>query len=300
MVTTDKKLPHKRWRRRLRIVLGTVIVSYLVIGLAVWMFQDWIIFPGWFRQGTASTRLIAQGSQRLVKLSLPDGTPIAGMFGPPLPNLIANYISLDHSTRRPTVLFFTGNGSCAAESIFFQDCFRRMDCNGMVVDYAGFGMSGGKPSEANCYATADAALDWLLKQPEVDGQQIIYAGWSLGGAVAIDLAARRPPMKLITFSTFTSMPNMARNMFPWLPTSLMLSYRFDSISKMPRITCPILLIHGLSDSIAPNQMADELAAAVSTKGQARAVKIPGDHEAIAGEGADFWAAVAEFIHSPQR
>lgn len=261
------------------------------------MFQDWIIFPGMFRQGTASARLIAQGSQRLVKLSLTDHTPIVAVFGPALGE---DRYPLADAARRPTVLFFYGNGSCAADSTFIQDCFRIKGCNAMVVDYAGFGMSGGKPSEANCYATADAALDWLLKQPEVDGKQIIYAGWSLGGAVAIDLAARRPPMKLITFSTFTSMPNMARNMFPWLPTSLMLSYRFDSISKMPRITCPILLIHGLSDSIAPNQMADELAAAVSTKGQARAVKIPGDHEAIAGEGADFWAAVAEFIHSPQR
>jgi pimeloyl-ACP methyl ester carboxylesterase len=138
----------------------------------------------------------------------------------------------------------------------------------------------------------------LLTQPNVDRNQIIYAGWSLGGAVAIDLAARRPPLKLITFSTFTSMANMAQRTFLGLPTSFMvLTYRFDRINKIRTIACPILLFHGTSDQWVPDEMTDELAGA-ALPGKAKVVKIPGDHFAIFDDGGAIWDEVSEFVHSP--
>jgi hypothetical protein len=129
---------------------------HLIFCLTACSVENWMAFPGSIWQGAASTRLVAQDSQQLVNLSLPDGTPLAGMFGPALGS---NRRPLPDVARRPTVLFFYGNGSCAAQSACVMDHFRRQQCNAMVVDYAGYGMSGGKPSESNCYSTADAALD---------------------------------------------------------------------------------------------------------------------------------------------
>jgi pimeloyl-ACP methyl ester carboxylesterase len=258
--------------------------------------QKRIVFPGSVLQGTPRARLIVHGSQRLVHLSLPDGTPIVAVFAPASYN---DHKPLPDTAGRPTVLFFYGNLVCAADVTSVSDHFRCIGCNTMVVDYAGYGMSCGKPSETNCYATADAALDWLLKQPNVDDKQIIYAGWSLGGAVAIDLAKRRPPLKLITFSTFTTLAAMAHKIF-WLPVPcVVLAYRFDSISKIGEITCPMLLIHGTCDQVIPSKMTDELAAAAEP-GKAEVVKIPGDHYLVLYDKGVMWDEVSRFIHTSNR
>ena len=85
----------------------------------------------------------------------------------------------------------------------------------------------------------------------VDAKTIIAAGWSLGGAVAIDLASRRQVGGLIVFSTFTSGVEMARRMLPFVPVSLLLRHRFDSVHKIAKIRCPILIGHGRRDPLIP-------------------------------------------------
>jgi fermentation-respiration switch protein FrsA (DUF1100 family) len=124
-------------------------------------------------------------------------------------------------------------------------------------------MSGGKPSETGCRATADAAFAHLQTRKDIDPRKVIAAGWSLGGAVAIDLAARKPVAGVIAFSTFTSMADMSRRSFPFAPTAALLRHRFDSESKMSHINCPILLGHGRRDEIVPVSMHDRLAKAAT-------------------------------------
>ena len=89
-------------------------------------------------------------------------------------------------------------------------------------------------------ATADAAYDYLVSTRGVEPDRIIAAGWSLGGAVAIDLASRRQVGGLIAFSSFTSLGDMARRILPFVPVSLLLRHRFDSVSKIAKIGCPDL------------------------------------------------------------
>ena len=133
--------------------------------------------------------------------------------------------------------------------------FRRLGVNVIVPDYLGYGMSGGRASEAGCYAAADAAYDYLLTRPDVDRHKLIASGWSLGGAVAIDLAHRRPISRLITISTFTTLRNMA----PECPISIgLLRYQFDNLAKLPEIYCPTLIIHGSIDTLVPASMAPRL------------------------------------------
>jgi pimeloyl-ACP methyl ester carboxylesterase len=92
---------------------------------------------------------------------------------------------------RPTVIFFYGNGACLAYMGEVFNGFRRLGMNVLVPEYPGYGMSGGKPTEKGFYAAADAGYDYLAQRPDIDHDRIDAAGWSMGSAVAVDLASRR-------------------------------------------------------------------------------------------------------------
>ena len=140
--------------------------------------------------------------------------------------------------------------------------FRRLGLNVLIPDYLGYGLSGGRASEIGCRETADAAYQALLARGFAPAR-IIACGWSLGGAVAIDLAARRRVGGLIAFSTFTSTHDMALSICPMPLPRWFFAHRFESQGKIATLTCPILLGHGRRDPIVPFPMFERLAAAAS-------------------------------------
>jgi fermentation-respiration switch protein FrsA (DUF1100 family) len=121
----------------------------------------------------------------------------------------------------------------------------------LVFDYPGFGLSEGKPSEAGCYAAADAAYDWLTSIARVPAERITLFGVSLGGGVAVDLAARRPARALVLIKTFTSIPDVAAHILPGLPVRRLMVNEFDSLAKIPRCTQPLFVASGTSDHLVP-------------------------------------------------
>ena len=151
-----------------------------------------------------------------------------------------------------------------ADALPEGEALRRLGANVVLADYPGYGMSEGTPSEAGCYAAADAVYDHVVSRPEVDAARIVPVGWSLGAAVAIDLAARKPVAGVAALSTFTSMRDMARRLVPWAPTAL-LRHRFESEAKLARLRCPVFLAHGAQDRIIPSAMCDRLAAAAGSR-----------------------------------
>jgi len=160
---------------------------------------------------------------------------------------------------RPTADGIAGNGACAAWSVSEVELLRGLGCNVFVPDFTGYGLSGGKPSETGLYATATAAWKYLQKRPDIDHSKILTMGWSIGSAVAIDLASREPVAGLITISAFTRLSDAASHQFPWLPVRLLLKYRFDNASKLAAVRCPLLIIHGDQDTLVPPRMAETLA-----------------------------------------
>jgi pimeloyl-ACP methyl ester carboxylesterase len=194
-----------------------------------------IVFPGSRSQGQTDAIVRPPPGCELLKLQASDGTRIAALF------------AKDRSSRnlatQSTVLFFYGNGMCMAKSLTIFNRLRDLGFNVLMPDYEGYGMSGGPPTEPGCYDAADAVYDWASKQKNVNPNRIIAAGWSLGAAVAIDLASRRPVAGLATFSAFTSMDDMAavllqtRGILPI--AAILLDCRFDNLAKIPLVTCPI-------------------------------------------------------------
>ena len=150
-----------------------------------------------------------------------------------------------------TLLFFHGNAGNMSHRLDNVQRFHRLGLRVFIVSYRGYGQSEGEPSEEGLYKDARAAYRVLKARPDTGGEPIAIFGRSLGGAVAIDLATRVEVMALIVESTFTSTPDMAKELFPFLPIGPFMSTRFDSISKISRIDTPLLHFHGTRDDLVP-------------------------------------------------
>lgn len=254
------------WKIAKRLLRSRALI-YVLVCLVMYFLQTYLVFPGTFRQGKDDTRTTAMDGETLVQLQTPARIPLAGIFGA---------ADLRHKPELqgkplPTVLFFYGNGDSMVSARPTAEMFRAMGYHTMIVDYPGFGMSGGKPSEQGCYEAAEAAYQYVLTRPDVDPKRLVSTGWSLGGGVAVDLAYRHRDdgtiCALMTFSTFTSVVDMGRQTYPFLPVSWMLKHRFMSIDKVPSLRMPYFLGHGKADHEIPYSHADRLAAAYGSPAQ---------------------------------
>jgi uncharacterized protein len=132
----------------------------------------------------------------------------------------------------------------------------------LVIDYRGFGKSKGDfPSEFQLYQDSQIAWDYLVKVRRIPAKQIVIYGESLGGAIALDLAVKHPEASaVIVQSSFTSMTEVIKHR-DWLwmfPVDLLLTQKFDSLSKVPALRLPVLFIHGTADSVVPSYMSQQL------------------------------------------
>jgi len=144
-----------------------------------------------------------------------------------------------------------GNVTLLAETL--RTLNRRHNLAVLALDYRGFGKSEGKPSEQGLYQDARAARHWLAEKERIAETDVILMGVSLGGAVAVDLAARDGARGLVLASTFTSLPAAAQSRTPWLPLNFILSTRMDSLSKIKDYDGPLLISHGDADEVVPYQ-----------------------------------------------
>ncbi len=288
-----KTMPKRSLPRRiLKTIVRVTVFSYLGICAMVYFRQDTIAFPGASDQGSAETAVRYGGSAEVLHLTTATGIPITAVFGTALnddgtPN--------PHADNQPTIIYFYGNAGSIAWSQGEFDHMRKIGANVLIPDLAGFGASGGKPSEANFYATADAGWDYLMHRTGLDSKKIVSVGWSLGAGIAIDLAHRRPAAGLATFNAFTNLPAMAHQLFPILPTSLLLKYRFDNLGKIHDIRCPTFICNGVQDDLIPPVMSDDLAAAAG--GPVTRLRIAtADHNTIfTAEPETVWPALKKFV-----
>ena len=146
------------------------------------------------------------------------------------------------------LLFLHGNAGNASHRLPNAAELVRLGCSVLVLDYRGYGLSEGRPSEAGAYADARAGLAHLIDQRGFPADRVIVFGRSLGGAVAVDLARDRELAGVILESTFTSVADIARRLGGPLLGALA-GHRFDSASKIDRIRAPLLFFHGDRDEV---------------------------------------------------
>ncbi|CAG9864474.1 unnamed protein product [Phyllotreta striolata] len=177
------------------------------------------------------------------------------------------YQPKDKRKNSPTVMFFHGNAGNVGHRL--QNCvglYHNLYCNILLVEYRGYGLSEGIPSEEGLYLDAKASMDYLLTRNDINHLEIIVFGRSLGGAVAIDLAAREEYVGkifcLIVENTFTSIPDMAKVLLGWR----MLQYfpvffyknKYLSYQKVKDLRVPTLFVSGMADTLVPPRMMQEL------------------------------------------
>ena len=247
-------------RRLLAIVFGTVVFTYIAVCVVIFAAQDRLIYyPSRDYRITPADLGLPYDD---LTLTTADGVAIAAWYVP-------------HPAARATALFCHGNAENLADLCQAIKSLHRLRCNVLAFDYRGYGRSTGKPSERGTYVDADAAWRYLVETRGTLPQQIVIIGRSLGGAVAIDLAARHTPGALVLESTFTSLVDIGQREYPLLPVGLLCRNRCESIKKVPAITCPKLFFRGTRDELIPLDNARRLFAAAAEPKEA--IETPGGH-----------------------
>ncbi|WP_234835162.1 alpha/beta hydrolase [Mycolicibacterium stellerae] len=168
------------------------------------------------------------------------------------------YLPTPGGQRGPGVVVFNGNGGDRAGRALLAARLSRLGLSVLMFDYRGYGGNPGSPSEKGLAADARAAQAWLAGQPEVDPDRIVYFGESLGAAVAIGLSVERPPAALVLRSPFTSLADVAKTHYPWLPVGRLLVDRYPSIDRIRSLSTPIMVVAGDRDDIVPEALSRKL------------------------------------------
>ncbi|MDZ7956549.1 MAG: alpha/beta hydrolase [Aulosira sp. DedQUE10] len=168
----------------------------------------------------------------------------------------------DKKLNGKVLLYLHGNGINIGANIAHAYRFYQLGFSVLLIDYRGYGRSQGVfPNETRVYQDAATAWNHLVQQLQIPPSHIFIYGHSLGGAIAIDLALKHPEAAgLIVESSFTSIGEVVayRNLFPMFPVNLILTQRFESIKKIPKLKMPVLFIHGIEDSSVPFFMSQKL------------------------------------------
>ena len=245
----DQVYRNKASRRWLR-WLVVAVRCYVILVLVVVLLENFFIYPA-PRYPGGYWNAASLGAED-VFFQAADGTKLHGWFFP-------------HPSARGSLLFCHGNaehvGYLGDEMAELRDDHR---LNIFVFDYRGYGRSEGSPHEVGVMADAVAARDWLVARTGVTQADIYLMGRSIGGGVAVDLAAGNGARGLILWNTFSSMPDVGARVFPWIPVRWLMRNRYDSLSKIPKYQGPLLQTHGTADHIIELKLAEQLFAAAKT------------------------------------
>ncbi len=220
-------------------ILFLVLLVYCTFALYVYLIQARLLYypdlPG--RELVATPAAIGLEYEPVTLLT-GDGVSLSAWFIP-------------HASGRGTLLFLHGNAGNISHRLDSIRLFHQLGLAVFILDYRGFGDSQGSPSEAGTYLDATAAWRHLTEQRRIAPREIVVFGRSLGAGIAAELAARTRPAALIMESAFTSVPDMAASLYPWLPVRLLSRYRYDAVAQLARVSSPLLVVHSRDDEIIP-------------------------------------------------
>ncbi len=208
------------------------------------------------------------------------------------------WIPAEHLPAR-CLIYLHGSALNIGANVNHAQRFKELGFSVLLVSYRGYGQSEGHfPTEAQVYADAEAAWNYLAGQKGIAPGNIFIYGHSLGGAVAINLAVSHPEARgLIVEATFTSIAAMGRRhiLYRLLPVELITHQRFDSIGKIGRLKMPVLILHGTDDRVVPFKMSYQLYDKAPSPKRLKLIPGGGHNNSAAVGGAEYLRAVREFI-----
>jgi fermentation-respiration switch protein FrsA (DUF1100 family) len=200
-----------------------------------------------------------------------------------------NAVYLEHPAAKRTILFSHGNAEDLSNVVPFMRQFHDLGYSVLMYDYRGYGTSEGSPSSRNAKQDVAAAYDWLVQEKGIAPQSIISQGRSLGGALAIWLAAHREVGGLIAEISFASAFRV-KTRWPLLPWD-----KFDSLKSIRRAECPVLVIHGTADEIIPFWHGQKLYEAATKQKEHLWIEGGTHYDYVYVAGEEYIGAIQRFI-----
>lgn len=233
-------------RRSARLFVAVVsLVATIYAGSVglLFVFQRDLLFPGNQYRPTPSELGVPEMQQ--VTLRTRDGLDLVGWYAPPRGG-------------RVTVVSFQGNDDFVGANAAFARQLIDRGIGILLTSYRGYSGNPGSPSEDGLYEDGRAALDFVARS----GARVILQGFSLGSAIAVQLATERKIVGLILEAPFTSAVDVAAAAYPFVPVRLLMRDRFDSVAKIGAVAAPVLLTYGTQDEVIPAEQFDRLYAAI--------------------------------------
>lgn len=230
--------------------LLTAIAAYAALLLVMYLGQAHLLYlPNVPTRNLEATPGAIGLAFESVQIPTADGVRLHGWY-------------LPHPRARGTVLFCHGNAGNISHRLDSLRLFHDLGLAVLIFDYRGYGRSEGKPSEAGTQHDVLAAWRHLIGDRGESPGRIVLFGRSLGGALAAWLAARQRPAGLILESTFTSLPDLAADLYWWAPARYLTQLRYATRTDLAAVHSPVLVVHSRDDEIIPYAHGRALYAAV--------------------------------------
>lgn len=270
-------------RAALRILLLAGLAGGGFVMISPWLAERLLFLPS--RRDPGPPPVLAGVAGEDVELDTADGVRVHGWWHSPAPDA-------------PAVLFLHGNAGNIANRTPIAEGLVREGVAIFMLDYRGYGRSGGRPTEEGIQRDAEAALSWVSGRVGGEGRVVVH-GRSMGGAVAARLALERPVAGLVVESAFTSLEGVSRAVYPFLPPVLLrrLRGRFDTLESIREGRVPTLVIHGTDDELVPFRMGEALREAAGPRARWLPVEGGGHNDVFYVGRAEYFSAIADFVRT---
>ena len=267
-------------RKLTKNLIGLLVTCLLMVLMLRWFEHSQVYHPD--RVLTATGAELGRPFENVLFKSS-DGAELHGWFFPANTNSPRTHLAM---------LVCHGNAGNIGHRLDTCAALLTTGVNVFVFDYRGYGRSQGRPSEEGTYRDVVAAYEWL-RQRGFPGTNIVAFGESLGGGVAAELAVREPVGGLVLQSTFTSIPDIGAELFPWLPVRWLGKIQYDTRAKLSRLKVPVLVMHSRADEMIPFHHGQRnIAAANEPK---LFWELTGDHNNPLADAKRFIAGMEKFL-----
>ena len=216
-----------------------------------------------------------------VRFFTSDGVQLHGWFVP--------------GDRQVSLIWFHGNAGNVGDRLEnMKLLYDHLGVNILIFDYLGYGLSDGRISEKGTYLDGEGALRYLRSRPDVHSDRVVLFGHSLGSAVAVDVASRNDVSGLILESPFTSVPDIAKRWFRFLP-GFLIRIKYNSLSKILDINAPLLVLHGDRDEVVPIELGQRLFKAAAEPKELYVIQGAGHNDTYRVGGEEYLATLKRFV-----
>ncbi len=219
------------------IYIFSAIFLYIFFGLLLYLLQRRILFNKSGHPGTPVD--CGLFSTREVYITTDDNVSLLSWFH-------------QGDKKSPLLIYFHGNSFNIGDRAFRAKRYIDQNWSVLLVSWRGFGGNKGNPTEANLYKDGEAVLKWVSKNTNLNRDQIIIYGESLGSGVAVELGIKYSFLSIVLEAPFTSISDIAKKRYKIYPSKLLVKDKFDNFSKIDKLKSPLLIISGKKDEIVPH------------------------------------------------